>query len=1115
MFQCSNSLKFISKHRLVDGRRDCHNNDDEIADACTIKNEYRFQCSKKDINNNKSICILPFRVMDGFNGCPDGENNKIRLLIGSMVRQNLSAIDFKNFWSSDHILSNTFFPSICNGIKQTSPMLINEEYHSDETECEDWPCNNIYSRCDTFWSCKNGMDELNCKPSQCPPLHHACVSPKTLKLDCLPIYKAGDNIMDCLGGTDELQQCQVGVSTQTIFQCGNVSKTTCLRIMLLCDKKNDCLFGDDEKFCQNYMTGFMRLCSSNVPNFNRSKEEEFFCGLTTTAPKIKTYFILSSQLDYTLPFESQKEHKFQQKTIVNENNFVRTNNFTWAQQCKRGLRVHVNSEDNNTYKCFCPPAYYGNTCEYQNQRVSITIQIRAIAYWQTMFSIVLLLINNNDQTIESYAKIEFISIQDCGIKYHINLLYSTRPKDESRNYSIRIDVFDRHSMEYRGSWDYPIVFPFLPVNRMAIILVIPAHQLQSTCNTLNCGSHGQCLLFMNSDRSFCKCNDGWSGKGCMIAGSSKFHCAPNSLSVGTNRDRPICVCPLGKFGSRCYLKHPSCPDNMCKNGGTCIVRDERMPSWKPICICMESYSGTNCATKDTKIDISFEKLPIPSAILFHFITAHGDKPESRVTSFKKIAVDQMSTTIYISTMFHLIFVEFFDTLYFAHLQYTYTAGEIIKTTIKPHHQCRSIDELLSANVNKLHKIRRVKHYPIICQQHANLSCFYDDSYICFCYNNHTTPNCFSFKHNMTYNCQGYNYCQNGGRCFQNDIVCPTSSICECKECFYGSRCQFTSKGFGLSLDLILGPHIRPYNYSFVIQISTLIVSLLTLIGFINAILSVITFQTKNSRNSSSGLYLLSSSITSIFIIIFFSLKCWLLILSQKRIITNRSIVSIQCLLIDFLLRISLNMENWLNVCVSIERVIIIIKGVQFNNIKSKQISKKIVFVLLFFNIITTIQEPISRRLVDDEEDQRTWCIIEYSPFLKIFNSLFYLFHFLTPFLVHLISALIIIIRLAQKRNISRPDQKFRKTFRKKLNEHKHLLVGPIVLIVLSLPRLVILFLPGCMKSFREPWLFLLGYFVSFIPALVSFVTFVLPSNMYKKEFSFTFSRIKQLFFRNY
>ncbi|CAF4637807.1 unnamed protein product [Rotaria sp. Silwood2] len=403
----------------------------------------------------------------------------------------------------------------------------------------------------------------------------------------------------------------------------------------------------------------MRLCSSNVPNFNRSKEEEFFCGLTTTAPKIKTYFILSSQLDYTLPFESQKEHKFQQKTIVNENNFVRTNNFTWAQQCKRGLRVHVNSEDNNTYKCFCPPAYYGNTCEYQNQRVSITIQIRAIAYWQTMFSIVLLLINNNDQTIESYAKIEFISIQDCGIKYHINLLYSTRPKDESRNYSIRIDVFDRHSMEYRGSWDYPIVFPFLPVNRMAIILVIPAHQLQSTCNTLNCGSHGQCLLFMNSDRSFCKCNDGWSGKGCMIAGSSKFHCAPNSLSVGTNRDRPICVCPLGKFGSRCYLKHPSCPDNMCKNGGTCIVRDERMPSWKPICICMESYSGTNCATKDTKIDISFEKLPIPSAILFHFITAHGDKPESRVTSFKKIAVDQMSTTIYISTMFHLIFVEFF------------------------------------------------------------------------------------------------------------------------------------------------------------------------------------------------------------------------------------------------------------------------------------------------------------------------------------------------------------------------------------------------------------------------------------------------------------------------
>ncbi|CAF1286612.1 unnamed protein product [Rotaria sordida] len=724
-----------------------------------------------------------------------------------------------------------------------------------------------------------------------------------------------------------------------------------------------------------------------------------------------------------------------------------------------------------------------------------------------MFTIVFLLINNEYQTIESYDQIEFISVQDCGKKYHVNLLYSTRPKDRTQNYSVRINVYDQHSMEYHGSWNYPIIFPFLPVNRMAIILIIPVHQVIPICHALNCGSHGQCLKFVNSDEIFCKCNDGWSGKQCVTVSSSKFRCAPDSLTVGITNERPICVCPLNKFGSRCYLKRISCSDSMCQNRGTCIVRDERMPSLKPFCICMKGYSGTNCEVKDTKIDILLENLPIPSAILLHFITAHGDKPESRTTTFGKIPVDQSSTTVYISSMFHFIFVEFFDTLYFAHLQYTYTSGEIIRKTIKPSHRCPSIDELFDVTITKLHQLRRIKHYPIVCQQQKKL-CFYDDSYICYCYNN-DTPNCFIFNHNMTYNCHGYSYCQNGGRCYQNDIVCPTSSMCECTDCFYGSRCQFPSKGFGLSLDLVLGPHIRPNNHSLVVRISISIVLLLTILGFINGVLSILTFQTKKSRDSASGLYLFNSSITSILIIIIFSLKFWLLILSQKRIITNRSILFIQCLLIDFLLRISLNMESWLNACVSLERVIMIVKGVRFDNIKSKHISKWIVVILLLFNIITTIQDPISRHLVDDEEDQRTWCVVKYSSLLQIFNSSFYLFHFLTPFLINFMSALLIIIRLAQQRNISRSHQKFQKYFRKQLNTHKHLLVAPIVLVILSLPRLIISLLPGCMKSFREPWFFLFGYFVSFIPALVSFITFVLPSNVYKKEFLFAFRRLKQ------
>ncbi|CAF5127723.1 unnamed protein product, partial [Rotaria socialis] len=34
-------------------------------------------------------------------------------------------------------------------------------------------------------------------------------------------------------------------------------------------------------------------------------------------------------------------------------------------------------------------------------------------------------------------------------------------------------------------------------------------------------------------------------------------------------------------------------------------------------------------------------------------------------------------------------------------------------------------------------------------------------------------------------------------------------MCVCPRCFYGARCQFSTHGFSLSLDAILGYHIRP------------------------------------------------------------------------------------------------------------------------------------------------------------------------------------------------------------------------------------------------------------------------------------------------------------------
>jgi hypothetical protein len=50
-----------------------------------------------------------------------------------------------------------------------------------------------------------------------------------------------------------------------------------------------------------------------------------------------------------------------------------------------------------------------------------------------------------------------------------------------------------------------------------------------------------------------------------------------------------------------------------------------------------------------------------------------------------------------------------------------------------------------------------------------------------------------------------------------------------------------------------------------------------------------------------------------------------------------------------------------------------------------------------------------------------------------------------------------------------------------------------------------------MKSVRDPWLFLVGYFISFIPSALIFAVFILPSTAYKKEFKKAIKSLQRKF----
>ncbi len=239
-------------------------------------------------------------------------------------------------------------------------------------------------------------------------------------------------------------------------------------------------------------------------------------------------------------------------------------------------------------------------------------------------------------------------------------------------------------------------------------------------------------------------------------------------------------------------------------------------------------------------------------------------------------------------------------------------------------------------------------------------CFYDEVFMCLC-NLDRHANCFEFDHNMTYDCQSTDYCKNGAQCFQDDPICPVTSICVCADCFFGTHCQFTTKSFDLSLDIILGYQIHP-NVIFshqpvALKICSVLTIIMLIIGLINVYVSTMTFRLKKLREVGCGNYLLASSIICPLHISLFALKFLFLVLSQMALINNRSFLWASCKSMDFILKVLPNMRDWFYACISIERAININKGINFDKTMSIRISKIVIPLVKLFVIGTAIHAP--------------------------------------------------------------------------------------------------------------------------------------------------------------
>jgi hypothetical protein len=178
-----------------------------------------------------------------------------------------------------------------------------------------------------------------------------------------------------------------------------------------------------------------------------------------------------------------------------------------------------------------------------------------------------------------------------------------------------------------------------------------------------------------------------------------------------------------------------------------------------------------CEISDNKIFLSFENDTILLRTMFiHFLEVMKNRTSENGTTFKNILFNQNSYLIHWSRPFHIAFVEFNkNNNYLIVIQNTSNQSITIIKTLKSSDRCPYFKDMFIETIAQSHLIIHIKYYHLPCRWHLpELSCFYDDDYICLCndFDDQRHANCFEFNHNLNRDGFGRSNCENGAQCLQ-------------------------------------------------------------------------------------------------------------------------------------------------------------------------------------------------------------------------------------------------------------------------------------------------------------------------------------------------------------
>ncbi|CAF1206324.1 unnamed protein product [Rotaria magnacalcarata] len=589
-FHCNESLKCIPYHRVGDGVPDGYRFEDEYFNARHLSDSNRFICT-----SDPNRCLSPVAIGNGENDCHLGEDELHRYTF-DLVRL-------------------VPFAALCNGVYNYKASSLNFP-ETDESNCELWPCNNPHTRCDEFWHCSNGIDELNCPNSLCSSNEYICSDFSFEVSYCLPRAHLFDKYLDDCSNPTTSRQVIFYNETNDIsndYMSWNQSKCNILEEICRSAINTSMLRAQSDFYV--YECNQVSETLATPVHFLEYIEPICYLDAKRGYKMVTDVFLTCAQLGYFPPIIDNRSIPIISKQNL-ETEILPTINRTLVSYCHRGIAALHGV--NETKVCLCPPNYFGTQCQWQNQRISLTLQFiwRNLTSTHVIFQAIIMLIDEYGHVTPNYEQITYVHSRDCDTKFNIYLLYPNRPKNLTHN------------------WHFPIKLPFLPVNRIAAQLFILDTQQKASCS-LSCGEHSKCEQYIHQRHSvfFCRCNQGYSGANCEI-----FHecnCAKDSFCLASF----ICVCPLYKFGSRCYLNHSICQlsHNPCQHNGICVPNDDRIDLKGFTCICSQDYSGSRCENINNRIEIYLRdtKIQESSLLFIHFSTAFKNVEHQRITFFEK------------------------------------------------------------------------------------------------------------------------------------------------------------------------------------------------------------------------------------------------------------------------------------------------------------------------------------------------------------------------------------------------------------------------------------------------------------------------------------------------